>query len=106
MQPNPLVPLVLTTLLGATGLANEWSHGAVSEAIGFGHHHLLDTGGYHCVSHADANQAARHQAHMHANATNGSDHPHANCPGGASMHGRGNDHMHPNAIPPPPEESP
>lgn len=106
MHASLAAPLVLAALLGAATVSNEWSHGAMSEAMGFGHHHLLDAGGYHCVSHDDAALGAAHVAHMHGNASAGAVHPHMNCPGGAGMHG-GHDHgAHVHAIPPEPEGLP
>ena len=77
-------PLILALALGSGFLANEWSHGGLSEATGAGHHHLLDYGGYHCASHDDSEQGQMHMAHMHqANASM----PHDGCPGGTGMHG-------------------
>ncbi|HLE97782.1 MAG TPA: hypothetical protein VI997_10465 [Candidatus Thermoplasmatota archaeon] len=34
------VPIALTVLFGSGFLVNEWSHGALSEAMGLGHHHM------------------------------------------------------------------
>lgn len=78
-----LPALVGIALLSGGGfLLNEWTHGALSEATGLGHHHALDVGEYHCASHDDANHGADHMAHMHSR----DDMPHDNCPGGAGMH--------------------
>lgn len=77
------IPLVLALALGSGFLANEWSHGGLSEAMGMGHNHMLDFGDYHCADHNDPQQGAMHMAHMHqADAPM----PHDGCPGGSDMH--------------------
>lgn len=83
MQAVLALPVALAALFGTGFLANEWSHGAMSEAVGLGHHHVLDYGGYHCAGHGDAEHGAHHAAHMHGNASR----PHQGC---AGMHA-GND---------------
>lgn len=90
------VPLGLVAVLGTAFAANEWTHGAMAEAAGVGHRHMLDYGGYHCVDHADAPHADHHRAHMHGNATladaqgramfGNATMPHGACPGGPGMH--------------------
>lgn len=76
------VPLLVTGVAAGAFLMNEWSHGGVSEAMGLGHRHMLDYGGYHCAAHDDPELGAMHMAHMHGNAAM----PHASCPGSAGMH--------------------
>lgn len=83
---NPiLVPLAIAMAFGGMFVANEWSHGAMSEIMGVGHHHALDYGGYHCAGHNDTLHGQHHQAHMHGNQSM----PHGGCPGGVGMHGQG-----------------
>lgn len=38
------VPLAVACVATGLFLVNEWSHGAVAEAAGLGHHHLLAEG--------------------------------------------------------------
>lgn len=78
------IPVVLATAFGGAFMVNEWSHGAMAEAAGMGHRHMLDYAGVHCAAH-DGAQAGAHAAHMHGNATM----PHGQCAGGAAMHGQG-----------------
>lgn len=80
------IPLVLSLALAGGFVANEWSHGGLSEATGAGHHHMLDYGGYHCAAHDDPAQGEMHMAHMHQADM---PMPHDACPGGDSMHGGG-----------------
>jgi hypothetical protein len=77
------VTVGLSLPFGGGFLLNEWTHGAVSEAAGLGHHHAFDVGGYHCASHDDPAHAAMHRSHMHGEAPA----PHDDCPGGSAMHG-------------------
>lgn len=84
------IPLTIALALGSGFLANEWSHGALSESVGAGHHHALDFGGYHCAAHDDEEQGAMHMAHMHEA---GASMPHDGCPGGPGMHDHGNGNM-------------
>lgn len=42
MRAEIVVPLALALLLGGAFVVNEWSYGGLSEALGWGHHHLLD----------------------------------------------------------------
>lgn len=62
-------------------MVNEASHGGMAEAMGLGHRHMTDVGGYHCASHA-GEHGAHHVAHMH-NETRAA---HDGCPGGSAMH--------------------
>lgn len=90
------VPLGLAAVLGTAFAANEWTHGDVAGAMGLGHRHMLDYGGYHCVDHADVQHADHHRAHLHGNVTMADAQgaamfgtatmPHGSCPGGAAMH--------------------
>ena len=75
------VPVVLATAFGGAFMVNEWSHGGLSEAVGLGHHHMLDYSGVHCAAHG-GDQAMAHAAHMHGAAPVA----HDACPGGAAMH--------------------
>ncbi len=70
------LPISLAVAFGGLFVANEFGHGAVAETLGFGHHHMLDAGGYHCVDHNDPDQGPRHMEHMH-NQTG--DHAHGGC---------------------------
>lgn len=63
-------------------MANEATHGGVSEMMGLGHHHMADYGGYHCASH-DGTHGHHHVEHMH----NETRTAHEDCPGGSGMHG-------------------
>lgn len=85
MQALLVIPMVATALAGTGFLANEWSHGGLSEAMGMGHHHMLDFAGMHCAAHGDPALGAAHMAHMHGNASM----PHDGCPGGPGMHRQG-----------------
>lgn len=71
---------------GTAFVVNETTHGGMAEFIGFGHHHLSDSGGYHCVDHA----SLTHVQHMH----NGTATDHSHCPGGLTIHGDGHRHSH------------
>ena len=71
------LPVAIACAAGAGFAVNEWSHGALAEAAGLGHHHALDAGGLHCTG---GGRAGAHLAHMHANATG-----HDGCPG--PLHG-------------------
>jgi len=64
------LPVLLSMAFGGAFVVNEWSHGGVSEAMGLGHHHMLDYAQMHC-SHA--------AMHMDANATYLD--PHSRCAG-------------------------
>lgn len=86
MQWTVGIPLAMTAVFGGAFFTNEWSHGAMAESIGVGHHHMFDFGGLHCVSHTDEVRGDAHLEHMHGS----SPMPHAHCPGGSGMHeGRG-----------------
>lgn len=73
------VPLALglAALLGAGFAGNEVSHGAMAEAMGLGHHHMMDYDGAHCAS-LDGPMAAQHVGHMHGGDWNAT---HAGCGG-------------------------
>lgn len=43
MDRSFLLPLVLTVLLLGVFAVNEWTGGALSDAVGFGGHHMLAT---------------------------------------------------------------
>ena len=81
MDHAVLAGLLVAGLAALGTIGNEASHGGLSEAMGLGHHHLADYGGYHCASH-DGPHADDHLRHMHG------DHPmrHDDCPGGSGMH--------------------
>lgn len=82
------IPLGIALTMGGGFLANEWSHGGLSEALGMGHRHALDFGGYHCAPHDDSERGRMHVEHMHQE---GSPMPHDECAGGSAMHeSRGN----------------
>jgi len=72
-----LAPQLIAAIVAGvtmTGFAaNEMSHGAMAEALGMGHHHMTDQGGYHCAGPSDA-QWAQHVSHMHGNSTAFGDH--------------------------------
>lgn len=44
------LPIAVACIAGAGFAVNEWSHGAMAEAVGLGHHHALDHPGGHCVA--------------------------------------------------------
>ncbi len=71
---------------GVGVVGNEVTHGAWSESMGLGHHHLADYGDYHCADH----ESQAHMQHMH----NGTVTDHAHCQGGAGMHGDGHTGHH------------
>jgi hypothetical protein len=77
------IPLALALAMGTGFVANEWSHGGLSDAFGMGHRHLLDFGGYHCAAHDDPERGPMHASHMHGN---GLPVEHAGCRGGSQMH--------------------
>jgi hypothetical protein len=81
MQPW-ILPTILAGLFMAGFAGNEATHGGFAEAMGMGHRHMLDNGGYHCVDHDDPEHGPHHMEHMHG------DEPmrHEMCPGGAGMH--------------------
>ncbi|MFA5943085.1 MAG: hypothetical protein WC876_01320 [Candidatus Thermoplasmatota archaeon] len=85
-----LIPILIACTMGlAAGvgvIGNEVTHGAWSESMGLGHHHLADYGGYHCAAH----ESQAHMQHMH----NGTFTDHQHCPGGVHMHGDGHRHNH------------
>ena len=83
-----MAALVVSGMAGAGMMANEASHGGVAEAMGLGHHHMADVGGYHCASHT-GEHGPHHVQHMH-NETRAA---HAACAGGAAMHGLGDPMM-------------
>lgn len=60
-----VLPLAVALVVGASAVANEWSHGAVAEAAGFGHHHMLDAGDDHACGahHANGTHAPDPCAH-------------------------------------------
>lgn len=57
--------------------ANEANHGALSEWMGLGHHHLTDHGGVHCASPGEPDWD-RHVEHVHHGGQNGT---HDHCDG-------------------------
>lgn len=83
MQTGMVAALVVSGVAGVGMMANEMTHGGVSETMGLGHQHMADYGGYHCASHM-GEHGAHHVEHMH----NETHMDHGNCPGGASMHDR------------------
>ena len=87
MNASLLIPLVVAGLSGGGFVVNEWSHGEMAEAMGLGHHHMLDYDGVHCAAHNNATQGQMHAAHMHGNSSV----PHDGCAGGAAMHGGAGD---------------
>lgn len=67
--------LAASGLLLAGFAGNEVSHGGWSEAMGLGHHHVTDSGGYHCAGPDNAEHWDHHVEHMHGgNATAYEDH--------------------------------
>jgi hypothetical protein len=76
--------LIVSGMAGFGVMANEGTHGGMAEAMGLGHHHMTDVGGYHCASHSGPD-AQRHMDHMH----NETMVHHENCSGGSSMHRMG-----------------
>lgn len=79
------VPLLLALSAGSAFAANEWSHGRVADAMGFGHHHVADWGDAyaHACPHAGAGNGW--------NATNGTNSASA-CANGAHAAGHGGMH--------------
>lgn len=45
-----IAPLIVASVAGGGFIVNEWSHGGLSEAMGMGHHHMLDYGRQHCAA--------------------------------------------------------
>ncbi len=45
-----VVAVTIMTSLAAGVAANEWTHGAVAEWVGFGHHHFLGNDADHCMT--------------------------------------------------------
>lgn len=80
------IPIVTTIAFGGGFVANEWSHGALSEAMGLGHHHMLDYGQHHCIPHDDPNHGPAHREHMH---DPDEPRPHDECPGHEGSGGTG-----------------
>lgn len=72
MQMMYVVMTAGAVMLGAAG-ANEMTHGGFAQAMGVGHHHMADYGGYHCAGPNDADWA-RHVDHMHGGSTDFEDH--------------------------------
>lgn len=70
-----LLPLAVTGMAGGGFLLNEWTHGAMAEAMGLGHHHVLDADAAHCGGHG-----AMASGVMAAHAHGASDQP--GCSGG------------------------
>jgi len=58
--------LAVTAVAGAGFALNEWTHGAVSEAAGWGHRHLLDDAPWHCGAAAHPHGGAAPHAHAPA----------------------------------------
>lgn len=81
MQTGMMAALIVSGVAGTGMMANEATHGGMSEMMGMGHNHMSDVGGYHCASH-NGGQGSQHMQHMH-NQTMAA---HGSCPGGASMH--------------------
>jgi hypothetical protein len=81
LATNLIAALAIGGLAAVGAMANEATHGGVSEMMGMGHHHMADVGGYHCASHMDEH-GEHHMEHMHE------EHPmdHDSCPGGSGMH--------------------
>lgn len=84
MSASMMGALIVSGLAGMGVMANEASHGGMAQAMGLGHHHLTDVGGYHCASHTGPD-GATHMEHMH----NETMMQHGNCPGGSGMHRMG-----------------
>lgn len=55
-----VLPLAVAATFGGGFLMNEWSHGGMAEAMGLGHHHMLDYGGVHCLPPDDGARLAAH----------------------------------------------
>lgn len=87
-QPLLLAAFLLTAVSMAGVAVNEHTHGGVAEMMGFGHRHMMDHGGYHCVPHDHPEHGERHMQHMHEE----NQMPHNQCAGGGHMH-RQDSHM-------------
>lgn len=66
METHVILALVITAASGTAFAANEWSHGGVSEAAGWGHHHMLNDSAYHCGVHAAMHDESMPHAHAPA----------------------------------------
>ncbi len=77
MLPQTMALVVAGILMGGFA-GNEMTHGGFSEAMGLGHHHMLDAEGIHCAGPGDPDWE-EHVAHMH-NRT-------AHCGAGHMRHG-------------------
>jgi hypothetical protein len=88
MHAAVLAALVVSGVAGLGTMANEATHGGVSEMMGMGHHHMTDMGGYHCASHV-GEHGSQHMDHMHDETHMA----HDNCPGGSDMHDMDNPMM-------------
>ncbi len=83
MPDAVLAVLAGITLLASCGIVtNEAGHGMLSEAMGMGHHHIADYGGYHCANHDTTPLGEQHMNHMHKQHTS----THNHCQGGKEMH--------------------
>lgn len=56
------IPLTLALIAGSGFVLNEWSHGALSEMAGLGHHHLADDAAWHCARAASPEMNATAEA--------------------------------------------
>ena len=68
MEPLVLVALLVTAAAGAGFALNEWSHGGVSESLGWGHRHMLDDAPWHCGASPHPHGGAAPHAHAGASA--------------------------------------
>ena len=78
------LPLLIASTFGGGFLVNEWSHGALSETVGLGHHHMLDYGGYHCSAY---NATAYGDHHMMGRPPQDLEGQASGCAGYGGMHG-------------------
>ena len=60
MEPHVLVALAITAASGTAFAFNEWTHGGMSEAMGWGHRHMLEDPAWHCGAQPRHENAARH----------------------------------------------
>lgn len=58
------IAILMSGVLMTGFAANEFSQGDLAEGLGFGHHHMLDWGGYHCAEPGDE-AWEQHEEHMH-----------------------------------------
>jgi hypothetical protein len=73
MVAPQLIAAIASAVMMTGFAANEMSHGGFADAMGMGHQHMADWGGYHCAGPDDAHWAD-HVEHMHGNSTGFEDH--------------------------------